>query len=70
MMQRSLKTRLRAEYPVKGSELLPPNSSWNELEVRNATLLYENWSTIVRNECNSEVHTIYITSNENNITNK
>ena len=70
MMQRSLKTRLRAEYPVKGSELLPPDSSGYELEVRNAILLYENWSTIARNECNGEVHTRYITSNEDNITNK
>ena len=42
MMQRSLKTRLRAEYLVKGSELLPPDSSEYELEVRNAILLYEN----------------------------
>ena len=45
MMQRSLKTRLRAEYPVKGSELLPRDSSGYELEVRNAILLYEIWST-------------------------
>ena len=50
MMQRSLKTRLRAEYPVKGSELLLRDSSGYELEVRNAILLYENWSTIARNE--------------------
>ena len=35
------KTRLEAEYPVKGSELLPPDSSRYELEVRNAILLYE-----------------------------
>jgi len=42
MMQRSLKTRLEAEYPVKGSELHPPDSSEYELEVRFATLLYEN----------------------------
>jgi len=27
-MQRSLKTRLGAVYPVKGSELLPRDSSW------------------------------------------
>ena len=40
MMQQSPKTRLSAEYPVKGSKLLPPDSSWNELEVRNVTLLY------------------------------
>ena len=40
MMQQSPKTRLRAECPVKGSELLPPDSSLNGLEVRNATLLY------------------------------
>ena len=46
MMQRSPKTRLRAEYPVKGSELLPRDSSGYELEVRNAILLYENLSTI------------------------
>ena len=45
MMQRSLKTRLRAEYPVKGSELLPRDSSGYELEVRNEILLYEIWST-------------------------
>ena len=35
------KTRLEAEYPMKGSELIPPNSSRYELEVRNAILLYE-----------------------------
>ena len=41
MMQQSPKTRLEVEYPVKGSELLPPDSSRYELEVRNAILLYE-----------------------------
>ena len=44
-------------------------SSWfllNELEVRNATLLYENWSTIAKYECNDEVHTMKITRKENN----
>ena len=41
MMQQSPKIRLRAECPAKGSELLPPDSSRNELEVRSATLLYE-----------------------------
>ena len=70
MMQRSLKIRLGAVYPVKGSELLPPDSSGYELEVRNAILLYENWSTIARNECNGEVHTRYITSIRNNNTRK
>ena len=39
MMQQSPKTRLEAEFPVKGSELLPPDSSKYELEVRNAILL-------------------------------
>jgi len=32
-------TGLKAEYPGWGSELLPPDSSLNELEVRNAILL-------------------------------
>ena len=59
MMQRSLKTRLRAEYPVKGSELFPPDSPLNGLEVRNATLLYENWSNKEWIICNDEMHTIY-----------
>ena len=40
-MRRSPKTRLEAEYPVKGSELLPRDSSRYELEVHNAILLYE-----------------------------
>ena len=39
-MQQSPKTRLRAVCPITGSELLPPASPWNGLEVRNATLLY------------------------------
>ena len=39
MMQRSLKVRLEAEYSVKGSELLPRDSSRYEFEVRNAILL-------------------------------
>ena len=41
MMQQSLKTRLEAEYPVKGSELLPRDSTRYEFEVHNAILLYE-----------------------------
>jgi len=41
MMQRLSKTRLEAEYPVKGYELLPRDSSRLELEVRIAILLYE-----------------------------
>ena len=41
MMQQSPKTRLEAGFPVKGSELLPRDSSGYELEVRNAILLYE-----------------------------
>ena len=40
-MQQSPKTRLEAECPAKGSELLPRDSSRYELEVRNAILLYE-----------------------------
>jgi len=40
MMQQSPKTRLEAGFPVKGSELLPRNSSGYELEVHNAILLY------------------------------
>ena len=32
-------TGLEAEYPVRGSVLLPRDSSGYELEVRNATLL-------------------------------
>ena len=40
MMQRSLKVRLEAEYPVKGSELLSRDSFGYELEVHNAILLY------------------------------
>jgi len=40
-MNDRLRTGLKAEYPVKGSELLPPDSSLNELEVRNAILLWE-----------------------------
>ena len=39
-MQQSPKIRLEAECPAKGSELLPRDSSLNELEVHNATLLY------------------------------
>ena len=39
-MQQSPKTRLEAECPVKGSKLLPRDSSRYELEVRNAILLY------------------------------
>jgi len=68
MMQRSLKTKLGAVYPVKDSELLPHDSSRYELEVHNAILLYEIWST--NNEWiigNDEVHTRYITSKGNNI---
>ena len=38
--------KTRAGYPVKGSELLPRDSSRYELEVRITILLYENWSTI------------------------
>ena len=41
VMQRSPKTRLEAEYPVKGSELLPRDSTRKEFEVRIAILLYE-----------------------------
>jgi len=41
MMQQSFKTRLEAVYPVKGSELLPRDSSKYEFEVHNAILLYE-----------------------------
>jgi len=40
MMQQSPKARLEAEFPIKGSGLLPLDSSWNELEVHNAILLY------------------------------
>ena len=40
-MQQSPKTRLKAEYPVKGSELLPRDSSRYEFEVHNTILLYE-----------------------------
>ena len=40
MMQKSPKTRLEAECPVKGSELLPRDSSRYELELHNVTLLY------------------------------
>ena len=39
MYERSLGTGLEAEYPVKGSVLLPRDSSLKELEVLNATLL-------------------------------
>ena len=34
--------KTKSRIPVKGSELLPPDSSGYELEVRIATLLYEN----------------------------
>ena len=40
MMQQSLKTRLEAGFPVKGSEHFPRDSSGYELEVHNAILLY------------------------------
>jgi len=40
MMQQSPKTRLEAGFPVKGSELLPRDSSEYEFEVLNAILLY------------------------------
>ena len=40
-MQQSPKTRLEAEFPTRGSELLPRDSSRNELEVHNAILLYQ-----------------------------
>jgi len=40
VMQQSPKTRLEAGFPVKGSELLPHDSSEYELEVHNAILLY------------------------------
>ena len=39
-MLQSPKTRLRAEFPIKGSELLPRDSSEYVLEVHNAILLY------------------------------
>ena len=39
--ERSLVIGLEAEYPVRGSVLLPRDSSEYELEVRNATLLCE-----------------------------
>jgi len=42
MMQRSLKTRLEVGYLMKGSKLLPRDSSRYELEVRITILLYEN----------------------------
>jgi len=32
-----------------------------ELEVRNATLLYEIWSIMAKYECNGKMHTIYNT---------
>ena len=41
MKQQSPKKRLEAEYHVKGSELLPHDSSRYELDVHNAILLYE-----------------------------
>ena len=39
MMSDHSGTRLEAEYPVRGSELLPRDSSLKELEVRNAISL-------------------------------
>ena len=56
-MQRSLKTRLGAVYPVKGSELRRPNSPWNGLEVRNATVLYEIWSNKQIMKCYDGIYT-------------